>query len=130
MIHHKVTSVYYLSENLSQSSVQESPADVQVATNSLSVSLSHTRGLLSELSEFLNQPKVPVKAKGKTTKARVLTSAESLSLLIEKERRKSRGGSRGKVKRGKQIEKEVKSEVKLRTKETKKWLRNHLRLKD
>ena len=40
-------------ENLSQSSVQESPADVRVSTSSLSVSLLQTRGLLSELSKVL-----------------------------------------------------------------------------
>ena len=40
-----------------------SPLDVQAPTQSLSVSLSQTRSLLSELSEFLNQPKAPVKAK-------------------------------------------------------------------
>ena len=65
-----------------------SPLDVQAPTQSLSVSLSQTRSLLSELSEFLNQPKAPVKAKGKKSTARVLTSAESLSILIEKEKKK------------------------------------------
>ena len=111
------SSLESASENLSQSSVQESPAGVQVSTSSLSVSLSQTRGLLSELSEFLNQPKVPVKAKGKTTKARVLTSAESLSLLIEKERKKKeeeeakakRKEEREKKRKEKEAEKQSKS---------------------
>ena len=42
--------------------------------------------LLSELSEFLNDPKGPVKQK--STAAAVLTSAESLSLLIKKVKKK------------------------------------------
>ena len=42
-----------------------SPLGVQAPTQSLSVSLSQTRGLLSELSVSLNQPKASVKAKGK-----------------------------------------------------------------
>ena len=45
-------SLQSASKNLSQSSVQESPADVQVSTSSLSVSVSQTRGLLSNLLEF------------------------------------------------------------------------------
>ena len=61
--------VQSLSESSHQSSVQESsgisPLDVQDHTQSLSVSLSQTRSLLSELSKILNQPKAPVKAKGK-----------------------------------------------------------------
>ena len=84
--------VQSLSKGLHQSSVQESsgisPLGIQAHTQSLSVSLSQTRSLLSELSEFLNQLKAPVKAKGKKSTARVLTSAESLSLLIEKEKKK------------------------------------------
>ena len=86
------TELQNLSENSDNFSVQESSdisdLDVQAPTKSLSVSLSQTRSLLSELSEFLNHPKEPVKAKGKKSAARVLTSAESLSLLIEKEKKK------------------------------------------
>ena len=54
------------------------------------VNLSQTRSLLSELSGLLNQPKALVKAKGKKSTARVLTSAESLSILNEKEKKKSK----------------------------------------
>ena len=129
-------SLQSASKSLSQSStsVQESPADVRASTSSLSVSLSQTRGLLSELSEFLNQPKVPVKAKGKTTKVRVLTSAEFLSLLIEKERKKKeeekRKQSEKRSERKNRKKKRLKSKVKVGIKGTKKWLRNHQYLKD
>ena len=94
--------------------------DVQAPTKSLSVSLSQTRSLISELSEFLNQPKTSVKAKGKTTKARVLTSAESLSLLIEKEKKKKeeeeakakRKEERERKRKEKEAEKQRKAEMK------------------
>ena len=89
-----VQSLSESSHHWHQSSVQESsgisPLHVQAPTQSLSVSLSQTRSLLSELSEFLNQPKVPVKAKGKKSTARVFTSAESSLLLIEKEKKKKK----------------------------------------
>ena len=64
-------SLQSASKSLSQSStsVQESPADVQVSTSSLSVSLSQTRGLLSELSEFLNQPKSTCKGQRQNNKS-------------------------------------------------------------
>ena len=114
-----LAEVQSLSENLSESSVQESsgtsPMDVQAPTKSLSVSLSQTRSLLLELSEFLDKPKAPAKAKGKTTKARVLTSAESLSLLIEKEKKKKK--RRKQKKREKRSEKEKEKKEKLRSKE-------------
>ena len=94
--------VQSLSKGSHQSSVQESsgisPLGIQAHTQSLSVSLSQTRSLLSELSEFLNQPKAPVKAKGKKSTARVLTSAESLSLLIEKEKKKEEEEAKAKRK--------------------------------
>ena len=50
---------------------------------SLSASLANTRKFVSELLEILDEQKVPPK-KGKKTKstARVLTSAESLALII------------------------------------------------
>ena len=87
-----VQSLSESSHHWHQSSVQESsgisPLHVQVPTQSLSVSLSQTRSLLSKLSEVLNQPKAPVKAKGKKSTARVFTSAESFLLLIEKEKKK------------------------------------------
>ena len=71
--------------------------------------------MLSELSEVLNQPKVPVKAKGKTTKARVLTSAESLSLPIEKERKRRMKQKQSKKRRERRSgkKKRLKSKVKL-----------------
>ena len=84
-----------------------SPLGIQAPTKSLSVSLSETRNLLSELSEFLNQPKAPVKAKGKKSTARVLTSAESLSLLIEKEK-KRKEEEEGKAKRKEERERKRK----------------------
>ena len=77
------TSSSTYSSNTESSGI--SPLDVQAPTQSLSVSLSQTRSLLSQLSEFLNQSRAPVKTKGKKSTARVLTSAESLSILIEKE---------------------------------------------
>ena len=40
------------------------------------------------MPEFLNQPIVLVKAKGKNSTARVLTNTEFLSLLIKKEKKK------------------------------------------
>ena len=49
------------------------------------VSLSQNGSLFLE---FLNQPKVLVKAKGKKSTARVLTNTEFLSLLIKKEKKK------------------------------------------
>ena len=57
----RLAEVQPLSENSHQSSVQESsgisPLGIQAPTKSLSVSLSETRNLLSELSEFLNNQK-------------------------------------------------------------------------
>ena len=77
-----LTEVQNLSEISDQSTVQESSdnshLDVEAPTKSLLVSLSQTRSLISELSEFLNHPKEPVKSKGKKSTARVLTSVESL----------------------------------------------------
>ena len=102
-----------------------SSLDVQAPTQSLSVSLSQTRSLLSELSEFLNQPKALVKAKGKKSTARVLTSAESLSLLIEKEKKKKeeeeakakRKEERERKKEEKVAEKQWKAEIKKKKEE-------------
>ena len=128
-----LAEVQSLSENSYQSSVQESsgtsPMDVQGPTKSLSVSLSQTRSLLSELSEFLDKPKAPAKAKGKTTKARVLTSAKSFSLLIEKRKEKRREGS--KIKEEKEKKEKLRSKEKLKSRKTrrkKKQLRSHLSL--
>ena len=58
-------------------------------TYSLSASLANTRVFVSELREILGERRVVSKAstKSKST-ARVLTSAESLTLLIEKEKKK------------------------------------------
>ena len=118
------TELQNLSENSDNFSVQESSdisdLDVQAPTKSLSVSLSQTRSLLSELSEFLNHPKEPVKAKGKKSAARVLTSAESLSLLIEKEKKKreeeeakeKRKEERERKRKEKEAEKQRKAEMK------------------
>ena len=114
-----------------------SPLDVQAPTQSLSVSLSQTRNLLSELSEFLNQPKAPVKAKDKKSTARVLTSAESLSLLIEKEKKKKEE-EEAKAKRKEEREKKKEEKIaekqrKLRSRKRRKKKqqpRSNLRLND
>ena len=143
------TGVQSLSESSyhwHQSSVQESsgisPLHVQAPTQSLSVSLSQTRSLLSELSEFLNQPKAPVKAKGKKSTARVFTSAESFLLLIEKEKKKKeeketkakRKEERERKNKEKEAEKQRKAETKKKREEEaaakKQQPRSNLRLKN
>ena len=119
-----VQSLSESSHHWHQSSVQESsgisPLHVQVPKQSLSVSLSQTRSLLSELSEFLNQPKAPVKAKGKKSTARVFTSAESFLLLIEKEKKKEEKETKAKRKEERERKNKEKEAEKQRKAETKK----------
>ena len=93
------TGVPLLSSSLHQSSVQESsgisPLDVQAPTQSLSVSSSQTRSLLWELSELLNQPKTPVKAKGKNLLLEFSLVQNPFHYWLRKKRRK---GNRRKLK--------------------------------
>jgi len=63
-----------------------SESTLEGSSSSLSLSLSSTRQLISELKEFI-LPKTSVNSKGKG-KARVLTSDEAVKELIEKEKKK------------------------------------------
>ena len=123
------TGVQSLSESSHhwyQSSVQESsgisPLHVQVPTQSLSVILSQTRSLLSELSEVLNQPKALVKAKGKNQLLEFSPVQNPFYYWLKKNRRKK------KRKKLKQREKRRERERE-RGKTKKRKLRNNRKLK-
>ncbi|XP_065896215.1 ras guanine nucleotide exchange factor glfB-like [Dysidea avara] len=75
-----------MDSTVDKENVEPSP---EQPTYSLSASLANTRVFVSELREILGERRVVSKAstKSKST-ARVLTSAESLTLLIEKEKKK------------------------------------------
>jgi len=63
----------------------ETTTDSETTTGFLSVNLTETRVLVTELTKFWNLQSLAPKIKGTKSTARVLTSAQSLSLLLEKE---------------------------------------------
>lgn len=121
------SKVCVLSEVSDPSTEAEKPSDIHVTSNSVSKSLSQTRVLLSQLSEFLTHPKEIEKGKGKKSTACVLTSAESLAALIEKEKKKKeeeeakamRKQERERKRKEKEAEKQRKAEIRKQREEEK-----------